>query len=899
MNRKDISNPPKAARQFLEWYCHDKYLEEIGGDLQELFEVRLAGKGAFSARLHYCWDVLRFFRRSNMKKTTRTNSNIITMTRNNFKIAARILWRQKVNTTMNVLGIAIGIACFMLIALYVKQEVTFDSFHKNKDNIYRAWVKEVYQDGRVFFNSETPLPLGVNLADNIPEVAEFIMYDSRNTLIGRGDGRISDQVHIVTPNFFEVFDFELLAGKMTDPLGDRTAVVLSAAYARKYFGSADPIGKPLAIQVGNEIRDFVVSAISEDPPLNTSLRYNILISYDNKELLYGERAFNAWFNISPETYILLKEGTDAASLEPKTKAMIKKLLSGTNAFGDVPVEDHYLIGLQPLTDIHLNTEVPVGKAPVGNPQYVYILGAIGLLVMVIACINYTTLSIGQSFKRSKEVGMRKVVGAKSRGLVWQYLSESTLIAFIATVIGVFFTFLMLPVFNELAQTNLVLPTDLTAVGFALLLTAVIGILSGIYPALILSRFRVIAVLRGGSQSSGKQLARKGMVVFQFLLTVFLISSTLIMRKQLDYLQNKDLGYTYDAMVTVPLYPSPTVSRTTERIATAMDNGNLLIGELSRNPQFADFTMASHMFGTPGWSQVGFNASNGNYLEFNLQIVDPNYFKAFNIQFTEGRDFDASLETDKTQGVIINQAAVEYFDFDNPIGAKLPGDEFGDHTIIGVTENFNYSSLHDGIEPLIMVQNPMPIFVGIADYNGGDSLVPKLVFRYTGPSLTVVDDLLEPAWLKLFPSQELNFSFLEERLQSQYQNEARVNKIVTIATVLSILIASLGLLGLTILVVNTKVKEIGIRKVLGATPKTIFGLLFRGFSIQLLIAVLLSVPVTWYLMQGWLEGFEYRIGIGAEMFLLSGLLALGIMLLVVGYHVLRASKANPVRALRTE
>ncbi|MCE7991830.1 MAG: FtsX-like permease family protein [Roseivirga sp.] len=892
--------PPKPARRFLEFYCKDDYLEEIGGDILELFEARLESKGAFKAKTQYYWDVMRFFRRSNIKKTTRLNSNITAMTRNNFKIAARILWRQKVNTTMNVMGIAIGIACFMLIALYVKQEVTFDSFHDKKDNIYRAWVKEVYDDGRIFNDITTPTALGPTLIRDIPEIEEFALIRGYSTLVGRGEGRISDNVQMVTSNFFKVFDFELLAGNTESPFSQLSHIVLSESYAKKYFGSSDPIGKTLSLEINDGITDYVVSAVVEDAPQNTSLPYNMLISYNDEELANLAGAQRGWFSIAPETYILLRDGTRPEDLEPKTRAMVKNTINGSNVFGDVPVEDHYLVEWQPLTDIHLNTEIPPGRSAVGNPQYVYILGAIGLLVMVIACINYTTLSIGQSFKRSKEVGMRKVVGAKSNSLIWQYLSESTLIALLATLFGVFFTFLMLPVFNELAQTNLILPTDFTAIGFALLLALIIGVLSGIYPALILARFKVISVLRGGSQSGGgKQLARKGMVVFQFLLTVFLISSTLIMRKQLGFLQSRDLGYEYNAMVTVPLYPSPEANRTVQRINTALENGNLLIGELSRNPDFSDFAMASHMFGTPGWSQIGFNADNGNYLSFNLLIVDANYLGAFDIKMAEGRDFDPSLESDKLTGVIINKAAAEYFGFENPIGAKLPDAEFGEHTIIGVTENFNYSSLHEGIEPLIMVQNPLPIFSGIDDYNSSDSIIPKLVFRYTGSNLTAVDDLLTPAWTRLFPSQELNFGFMEERLQNQYQNEARVNKIVTIATVLSILIASLGLLGLTILVVNTKIKEIGIRKVLGASPKVIFSLLFKGFSIQLLIAVLLSVPITWYLMKGWLEGFEYRIGMGADMFVVSALLALTIMLAVVSYHVIRASKANPVRALRTE
>ena len=390
-----------------------------------------------------------------------------------------------------------------------------------------------------------------------------------------------------------------------------------------------------------------------------------------------------------------------------------------------------------------------------------------------------------------------------------------------------------------------------------------------------------------------------MVVFQFLLTVFLISSTLIMRKQLNYLQNQDLGFEYNAMVSVPLYAKEGARRLSRQVTTAMENGEALIGELERNPQLSDFGMGSHVFGSAGWLRLGFNANTGNYLTFNVLVVDPSFLDAFDIEIAEGSGFDKNLEVHKTQGVILNEAAVAYFGFEDPMGKKLPGDNFGEHRIIGVAKDFNFLSLHSEIQPLVIVQNPVPLFEGANDFNLGSSMVPKLVFRYQGANLTEVENVLEPAWAKIFPEEELNFNFVEERLQSQYQSEARVNKIVTIATVLSIVIASLGLLGLTILVVNTKVKEIGIRKVLGASPKTIFGLLFKGFSVQLLVAVVLSVPVTWYLMSNWLKDFAYQVSIGVDMFLLSGVLALAIMLLVVSYHVLRAAKANPVGALRSE
>ena len=898
MKQKQHIAPPKWVDKFLEYYCKEEFLEEIQGDAYELFERRL-DSGVFKAKLKYCYDVLRFFRLQNIRKSKRLNSNFIQMTTNNFKVAARVLWRQKVNTALNVFSISIGIACFILIGLYVKQETSFDNFHKEKDRIYRAWAKELYADGRVFFNVHTPLPLGPSLHESVPEVEAYITIANFPTLVGKGDGRIADNFQVVTPSFFDYFDFEVIEGNEESPLPSMNSVVISESYAKKYFGDKSPINEVLPLQIDNETRDYIVSAVLEDTPLNSGIQYNILINDENNELLYDPRVFNAWFSISVETYVVLQDGVSPDSLEPKTKAMMKAQLGETDSFDGAPAEDHYIIGFQPLQAIHLDTEVPAASYPVGNPQYVYILGAIGLLVLVIACINYTTLSIGQSIKRAKEVGIRKVVGAQSGHLIWQYLSESLLIAVLATFIGVLFTLWALPVFNQLAQTSLVFELGAENLIQLGLLTLAIGLLSGIYPSLILARFKLMKILRGSNLSGGKQMARKGMVTFQFLLTIFLISTTLIMKKQLNYLQSSELGYNYNAMVSVPLYAQPNARGLTAIISSAMENGEKLKTELSKKPNITDFGMGSHVFGSQGWAQMGFEADNGDYLEFDMLAADPYYLDAFKIEMAEGVGFNPDLEIHKTQGVILNETAVEYFGLENPVGKRLPSTEFGDHQIIGVVKDFNYESLRVDVQPLVIVQNPEPIFEGVSDYGFGDSAVPKLVFRYTGSSLAEVGSLLDQTWSEVFPGEELNFYFVSQNLQGQYESEARVNKIVSIATVLSILIASFGLLGLTILMVNTKVKEIGIRKVLGATPKTILRILLSQFTWQLVIALVLSVPATWYLMDRWLSDFAYRTNIGLDPFILSAGLTLILVLIVIGFHAIRASKINPVKALRVE
>lgn len=816
------------------------------------------------------------------------------MTRNNFKIAARVLWKQKTNTLLNVGSIAIGMACFILISLYVSQELSFDKFHEKGDRIYRTWTEEDYGEGQVFFYTSSPLPLAPTLEENLPEVEATTLVDYSNFLVGEGENRINERVAFVSPNFFDVFNFNIIKGNKTQPLG-RNDIVISQAYAIKYFSDQEPVGRTLTVQVKDEKVAYNVSAIMEDMPRNTGFQMEMIVSNEDMDRFYNPSTMQTWFNIAPETFVLLKENTTQVSVESKFPDMINKVL------GDQVEEGQYVLGIQPLEDIHLNPDFPSASYPVGNPNYVYVLATIGLLVLVMACINYTTLSTGQSIKRAKEVGIRKVVGAQKGGLIWQYLSESILITACATLVGIGLAYFLLPTFNQLAGTQIKIPVDAQSIGIYLVIIILVGVATGLYPAFVLSNLKLISIIRGG-KTGGRSAGflRKSLVVFQLLLTIFLISGSLIMRQQLSHLQNSDVGFNKKAMVYVGMYPKEGISGTFGRIDSGFENAELIKASLERYSEISNIGAASHMFGSSGWTNVGFSDKNGQFRQFYLELTDPNFVSGFNINIVEGRDFNPDLEIDKRESIIINQAAAEYFfGSENPIGKKLPGDEFGQHNIIGVTENFNFESLHTDVAPLIIAQNRKPILQGISGITMDDNPIPKVFFQYNGQNLLDIQHILEEAWGETFPNEELNFSFVDERLRLMYEDEARVNKIAGVATVISILIASFGLLGLTILVVNTKVKEIGIRKVLGASPMTIMNILVRQFGTQLIIAFIISIPMTWYLMNQWLSDFAYRIDIGVVVFLISGLLSFLLMMVVIAYHAIRASRINPVNALRVE
>lgn len=886
-------NPPKWPDKFLAWFCNPELLEDLQGDLYEVFRRKYDKGKKKQASILYFWLVLRSLRWSVIKREKQHKNSIFDMTLINFKIAFRVLLKDKFNTTLNLIALTIGIACFLLLGLYVKQELVYDQFHNKKDRIYRSWLKEDYGEGKIFFNSETPLRFEKLFEENFPEIETAVQYILQRNLVGRGENRINEPLAIVSPEFFDVFDFTIINGNTENSFEDKNSIVISQKYAEKYFGNENPIGKILAIQFGEEIRDFNVSAIFLDMPNSSSIKFDLAISNENNDTMFSEGVLNAWFTIIPETYILLKENTDIASVNAKIQDVVMSHLS------EELNRNEYNIGFQPLTDIHLNPDVPAGNAPIGNPQYVLILGVIGLLVLVIACVNYTTISIGQSLKRTREVGMRKVLGAKRLTLIYQYLSESLLLALTSVIIGTVVTYFLIPVFNKLAGTEIIFQFEFWHLGIYLLIGLIIGLVAGSYPALIISGFTIISILKGGNQSTGKLSAKKGLVVFQFLVTIFLISTTLIMKQQINYLQNKDLGYNYNAVISAQLIPDPSADRMSKVINSGFSNGQLLKSRLENYPKISNIAMGTHIFGTNGWTQFAYTDDKGIFRRFRFLTVDTEYLEAFDIKMKEGRNFEVGNSLDQRQSIILNEAAVKYFGLENPVGAKLPGKDFGEHRIIGVTKDFHFSSLHSQIEPLIIAQNIIPIASGISDSDITDTIVPKLVFTYSGSNLSEASEILTKEWQAIFRDEKCDYHFIDQRINSQYENETRMNKLITVATILSIVIAGLGLLGLTLLVINSKEKEIGIRKVMGASPMAIFKLLAKGFSIQLLISIILSIPLTIWLMNNWLQNFAYSIEIGVEVFLISGIVSIMIAAIVITYHTVKAANVNPVNSLRSE
>lgn len=817
------------------------------------------------------------------------------MLQNYLKIAFRSLWRNKIHSLINILGLSLGIACCVLIVLFVKDEWTFDTFHAKADRIYRVYVKENWGENQEFFNTVTPFPMGPTLQENFEEVEAHVRINTIGTEVKVGDTQFSETITVIGKDFFTVFDFESVQGNGHAALQEQTGIVLTESQAKKYFGEATALNKIIGIQLGETFEEFEVKAVVKDVPTNSSIQFTLLISDLNYTKLYSQQTLTSgWFNVTPETYVLLREGTTSSSLEQKFPPVFKSII-GEEEFN----QSKYTTGLQPLTSIHLDTSFPVGMAPVSNPRYAFILAAIALLILVVACINFVTLSIGRSLKRAKEVGIRKVVGAVRSQLIVQFIGEASITTIFALSIGVLTAVLYLPLFNDLSGKQLVFPFDAFLAITVLALIIIIGLIAGSYPAFVLSSFKPITILKGSLQAgSTRQTMRKVLVGVQLVLSIFLISSTLIMQEQLSYLQNKNLGFNKEQLAVIPL-SIPRVGRLPERVQKGFELAEQFKTELSKLPGVQAVCVSSHDFGNGDWTNVGFTDDKNVYRNFNMNVVDDEYLPMMSMELVAGRNFSDANASDKRRSVLVNEAFAKEYGWHNAVGKKIPGANFPDHEIIGVVKDFNYASLYTKIQPLAIVQNPVIILSGIENINFNNSPLPKLLVRLRpGDMMKTLDDV-KGVWSTIAEGEEFTFSFVDQAMAAQYRSDINLGKIVNIATLLAILIGSLGLYGLASLAMQNRLKEISIRKVLGATEQSLLIMLSKEYVYLIAICLVVSVPATWYLMQQWLQSFEYKTSISVYMFLAAGGISLLIAVFTISYQAIKAAWAQPAETLKCE
>ncbi len=813
------------------------------------------------------------------------------MFQNYIKTAFRNLLRGKVYSFINLAGLSIGTATAILLVLFVHDEWTFDKFHKDSDHIYRAWVKEHYQ-GEVFFNTVTPYILGQELRDNFPEIQQVARYTTMNAQVKKGDFSESEQIHVVEPQFLKMFDFPLIRGKVEDVLEGVHQVVVTEEMGQKYFGDPYPIGQTLTMQMGGEWTDFTISGIIEKAPGNSGIQYDLLIPFENTKTFMSERGRSSWTNVNVETYLLLNEANSPGEMEAKIAPFVDEKVAKSYEPGE------YIVGFQPLTDIHLNNEYPVGFVQVSDSRYPYILGGVALLILALACINFTTLAVGRSVSRAKEVGVRKTTGATRGQLMVQFWSEAILTAAFAVVMGVIIAEAAMPFFNSLADKQLAISFApqmlLYLVGLALLT----GLFSGLYPALVLSGFSPIQSLRGAISKMGndKHVVLRGLVGFQFVLSILLIICTMVMMQQMRFLQNKNLGYEQEQVVIVPYNNSGVgLVISTEEGQKVTD---LLRNELAGKLGIVEVARSMHTFGASGWLSIGYTEkSTEKFRDFFLNGMDGSFLPLMDIGLLEGRYFSKESSTDQ-KAVIINEAYAKEFGLKNPVGQYLQ-EPFQEYQVIGLAPDFNFESLHLEVQPLVMATDPIGLLRIASDVTSEDSPNPKISVKISGENIPASLSTIRLAWQKIAPEQSFSYTFLDDNIDRQYQAESRLSQIIGFATGLAIFIACLGLFGIATLTIAQRLKEIGVRKVLGASSGDIVFMLNKNFTVMVVIATLIALPLAWFAMNNWLDDFAYRINISPLTLGLGGLVVLLLTWVTVGWQSVRAAISDPVKSLRSE
>ncbi|MFT5143491.1 MAG: putative ABC transport system permease protein [Rhodothermales bacterium] len=804
--------------------------------------------------------------------------------RHYLRTTIRVLTRQLTFSVINLVGLSVGIATAILLLLFVRNEISFDGAHQKADRIYRAWVLEDYGENQQHFNTITPVRTGPDLQAALPEVEAVVRFDRKNGTVRYGEASHDESLYMVDEAFLDVFDFDIVTGQRANLFAAPDNVVLTQSAASRYFGGEEAVGEVLTVDFGDDQHQFQVSGVLADVPENSSLQFELLLPYSVSDRFYDERARSAFFSVSPETYVLLREGASIEEAEAKIPPMLTSLL------GDRVEEGQYKVGLQPLLDVHMNTEFPQGYSTVVSPLYVRILLAIALLVLGIACINFVTLSVSRAMGRAREIGIRKAIGANRTQLMLQYWGEALVLTGASLLLGFALAATALPAFNGLAQRELSLAFDFETVLLAIGVFGAVGLLAGLYPAVVLSGFSPVEAFRGKIAGSGnRSRVRQGLVISQFALSILLMASTLIMSRQLDYLQSKDLGFNRESVIAIP---------TNLGIDEGKEAADRLRFWSANRPDVVAVSSAAMLFDTNGWLQIGYPAADGSYRRHFANVVDFDFVDAMGLRVVQGRNFDRSQPGDQERAVVVNQAFVASHGWSDPLVETIPG-EFDEHQIIGVVEDFHFASLHNQIEPALMVLTPNVAFSGAQDVDYAGSFSTDLAVRIAGPDVRGTIAALSEAWAEVAPDSPFTYQFLDESIAAQYGQEERLSDVVTLGAFLAILIAGLGLFGLAAMSVVRRTKEIGLRKVLGANVGGIVVLFLREFGALVALAFVVAAPAVWFGAREWLAGFAYQTEVGLLPFLAAGLGALAVMVIAVSSQSLRAAFANPVDSLRDE
>ncbi len=883
INNEPVIEPPKWADRFLEWFCASHLLDEIQGDLYEAHYHRSKTLGHRRANLLFVLDVFKFLKPSNIKKGK--NSNTIDMHKNYLKIAYRNFLQYKGYSSINLFGLVVGIVSCLLISIHVIEEMSYDNFHPDSENTYRL-VMDMYSKGELAIKSAPVFAaVGPNLVKDYPEILEqvrILPFGQGVYSVTRPDGSLvrfnEERAVFADANFFQMFGFELVDGNPAEVLNDKKEIVISESTAKRYFGNEYPIGKTITYRGESEV---VVSGIMKDFPENSHMQFDMITSLSTWD---GFETFDSewgWYDFY--TFIRTPENTNSTLLGNKIATYLdekkKESFERSNARQELV--------MQPIRDVHLHSKGyswEMGQN--GGANQVYFLMAIAGLILVIAWVNFINLSTARAVKRAKEVGLRKVVGAKKMSLVNQFLTEALFYNFTAVAISIGLAMLLIPLINRVLditlETEILYSLQLIVGTIILVLTGTI--ISGLYPAFVLTSFSPIQVLKGNFYNRRSKFGfRQVLVVFQFSISIVLILGTILVVKQLRFMQSQDLGLNVKQTLVVK---GPSASRGGED--DLRNRRQLFTSKLKQIPAASGFTVSNVVPGVENFSISRFVLKSDNNVNGDCYRVstDANYFDDFDIEILAGRNFNPQLASDSSN-ILLNLEAVRLFGLGSPekaLGQVITSRQ-QEWKIIGVVENYHHSSLKESLDPIAFFYND----------RWGNFYSIKLAQENIPLTIGAIEDL----WDEVFPDNPFEFFFLDEYFNRQYQSEQRFNAVFQGFATLAIIVACLGLFGLVSFTTEQGRKEIGIRKVLGASVIRIVLLFAKDYAILVLIAMAIAFPTGYYLMKLWLQDFAYQTTIGIPIFIIGGLIIAVIAFLTVSFKSVAAAKANPVGALRDE
>lgn len=885
MSRNKVKSPPKWANRFLEWYCGADLVDEIQGDLHEAFYYRSEEVGDTKAGWWFIWDVIRFFRPSSFGKRS-YNSNQIAMLRNYLVVSFRNFRSQKGYGFINLSGLIVGITACLLITLHVLEEITYDNFHPKAGQTYRV-VMDMYGQGELKTKSAPVYPaVGPGLLADFPEVEMYtriLPFGDGVYSVKQADGSLvrfnESKAVIADENFFEMFGFRLLDGNPGNVLSKAQQVVLSQTAAKRYFGNQSPVG---GIVVFRGTEEYTVTGVFEDLPKNSHMDFELITSLKSVDGFEEWPRNWGWYDFY--TFIKTTDEVDHTALDEKLSTFLDGKKEETYAARNV----REVLWTQEIGDIHLySSDLSWDMGENGGGEQIYFLSVIAALILLIAWVNYVNLATARAIKRAREVGIRKVVGAQKSNLVMQFLVESFLYNAMAVAVSLLLVIALVPVVNnamELGLNRALLYGPEVLIGLSLLIFLG-ALITGFYPAMVLTSFKPVSVLKGQVGKAGRKFGfRQVLVVFQFTASITLILGTFLVVKQLNYMRSQDLGLNIEQTLVLK---SPSSSRGG---ADLIQRLGLFRAGLEAMPEVSGFALSSNV---PGVENFGIGGVTSKYFPNEFRDcyrvgIDDQFMKLFEVDIIAGRSFSANMATD-TSAVVLNEIAMKHLGFqsaEEALGEKINPNTRGERTIVGVVKSYHQATLKEELDPVIFRYNRR---------EGGSFYSVKLSSENYAESM----EKIEASWDKIYPDNPFDYFFLDEFFDRQYRTDEQFNAVFIGFAGLAIFVACLGLFGLVSFTAEQAKKEIGIRKVLGASANRLVLLLARDYVRLILAAIILAFPLSYYLMREWLNGFAYQTQIGVEIFVFGGMVISMVAFVTVSVKSFQAANHNPVNALRED